>query len=94
LSPLPLGFMLGLALGVAFGVQGQTGEDAQRSLRLYAVLIDVGLVIGIGVLVVILANLWGQDPNRAAEAQLVDDYARPLPPRSTSNNPYEPPATN
>ena len=94
-SLLPLGFVMGIILGVVMALNGglENLENGNaENMWIYAVLINVGLIVGAFVIAVLVAVTKGKDPRELEQA--MDPYQQypqqPVPPRDP-NNPYSSP---
>jgi hypothetical protein len=94
LAPLPVGFMIGVGVGVWAGANGKSLEDIQVPL----LLTDVALVLGTAIVVVSIAHAIGKPPEQPLAPPAWPGNYGPstgLPPASgppaDPNNPYHPP---
>ena len=63
-SMLPVGFILGMALGFVFVAQGISPDDTFY----YAIFLDLGLLVSVIVAAFIIANIYGKNPNDPTNA--------------------------
>jgi hypothetical protein len=87
LAPLPVGFMLGIAVGIWAGANGKDVSDIQMPL----LAVDVALVLGTALGVIGIAHAIGKPPGDIQQPPHWT-YQPPSPSApSDPNNPYHPP---
>jgi hypothetical protein len=91
LAPLPVGFAIGLGVGMWASVNGKSLDD----IRMPMLAVDVVLVLGVAALVVAVAQAIGKPPpdeNRPPPPWTLPPPPMPPPgPPADPNNPYHPP---
>jgi hypothetical protein len=94
LTPLPLGFMVGLGVGVWAATAGKPIDD----IRMPLLMVDVGLTIAAAVVTFGIASVIARPPGQQKAApqwpettQWPQSFPSTPPPPSDPNNPYQSP---